>query len=147
MERRVHGKELESTSCIWKAKAEHALKETFGNSHGVAWLNLKAFAATFCQSFGVDPQDFVVTGVGSTTNTDSFRGGDARVTTGHSDRFQKIDTIGIAFRHFVTAGPIHLAENRKAAFGVTDERDIDFWIHQIVAAIKVGNFRSGLGES
>src|SRR5437016_3607817 len=65
---------------------------------------------------------------------------------GQGDRLQKIDTVGAAFGHLITARPTHLAENREAPLGVTDQGNIYSWINEVIASVKFGDFGGGLGQ-
>src|SRR5207249_1678906 len=105
------------------------------------------FTTALGKSFSINPQDLVVASVRAATNADALRRGDARVTAGHCDCFQKIDTIRTTFRHFIASWPIHLTEDGEAAFRITYERNVDSWINQIIASVEFGYFGSCLRET
>jgi len=123
-----------------------ALKKAFRHSDRITGLYLKTFAATAREAFGIYSQNFILSRCPPASNTDSFRRSNPGIASGHRDRLQKIDTVRAAFRHVVASRAIHLAENGEAPLGITDERDVDFRVDQIIASVELGDPGGGLGQ-
>src|SRR5262249_1595491 len=76
----------------------------------------------------------------------SLRRGDTRIPTRHRNGLQKVDSAGTGLGHFKSTWPAHLSQDREASLGITWQRDVNSWVHEIIAAVQPRKFRGGLCE-
>src|SRR5205085_10501469 len=121
-------------------------KDAFADCDRVARKDGEAAAFPFGDPFPVYLDHLVVPAVAVAPDADPVGRRDAGVAAGHRDRLEQIHSTGGAFRHFIAAGAIDLAEDGEPPTGVPDERDVDLGIDEIIAAVKLRQAGDGLGE-
>src|SRR5438477_140516 len=134
---------------VWKRARERKsfrLKNTFCNCNSISGQDTEVFAAAARQSFRIYLEHLIAAG-GLSPDTNPFGRGDAGVAASHRNRFQQIDTPRASLRHLITAGPVDLSQNRETALRVSHQHHSDFGTHQIIAGVKLGQARGGLGKS
>ena len=129
-----------------EAESASALKDAFSDGHSIARKDRKTAAFPLSHAFGVDSQNLVVTALAMAANADSVRRRDSCVTARHGDCLEEIDSTRVALWHFVTSRAVYLAEDGKPAPSITDERDVDSRVHQIITAVEFREAGGRLGE-
>src|SRR4030095_8310364 len=127
------------------ARKAWRLKNTFPDGDGIAGLDAKTSAAALIEFLGIYLEDLVAVRTLSPHGY-SFRRSDTRISACQCDRFQQIDTARAGLGHFITAWATDLPQNREPPLGIAKQHHIYFGVHQIIAAVQLSKFRSGLSQ-
>src|SRR5437868_2639336 len=107
----------------------HKSKNAFADGDGVPRENIETGdAAISAHRLGIEAQDLLLV-ANASLHRDLFRIGDLRITAGHADRGQQVDTTEI--RKIERASLLHLAEYCEALLGKFSDRDINLRIDEI----------------
>src|SRR3954468_10001976 len=118
-----------------------SLENAFAYGDRVAGQHLEiVFSSAARQPFGVHLQNFIAFRT-MAPHADPFRGCNPGVAASHGNSLEDIDATLAALRHFETARTIDLAEHGEAALRVTDERDVDLRVHQVILSVKLSHTR------